>query len=133
MVPLYFVKIALVAEIFAYVVVAQDGKQTSAAPLSDFLNTVRAPKIGYAPGVHQAVTNTGAQPNPANVFPGLGSPNGNRQTVLPERPFQAFEGIAQAGQSALVGLAQAGGQLFNAALQPFQQLAQEAEGNQNLD
>ena len=120
MMPSYFVKVVLSAAVCAQVVLAQDGKQASAGPISDFLNSVGAPKVGYAPGVHQAVANRGAQPNPANLFPGLGGLGGGNG----QGPLQAFHGLAQAGQGALTGFAQAGGQLFNAALQPFQQLAQ---------
>ncbi|XP_022670884.1 uncharacterized protein LOC111264363 [Varroa jacobsoni] len=112
-------KFGVIIVICCCTVLAQEKK--SEGLTSDFLNSAKVPKIGYAPGIHQAVANTGAQPNPANIFPALNGLVGNGQS----EPLGTFSGLAQAGQKALIGLAEVGGRLFSAALQPFQQLAQD--------
>lgn len=46
-----FAGILFACGIVVLAVTAQEtGKQASAGPISDFLNTIRAPKVGYAPG-----------------------------------------------------------------------------------
>ncbi|XP_003745098.1 uncharacterized protein LOC100905831 [Galendromus occidentalis] len=116
-------KILLVAAICG-LASAQQAPQATAGPFIDALSSVGLPKIGYAPGVHQAVANTGATPNLMNLIPNFGTGQSGQPTQFLQAPLQAFSGLAQAGTQAFQGFAQTGGQLLNSALAPFQQLAQ---------
>jgi len=101
---------------------SQDGENSQQAvpqgPITRLLSGIHTPRLGYAPGVHQAIANTGAQPNPFNLFPGLTQQGGGASGQNPlAAPVQAFQNLAH-------GLAQTTGQLFNAALAPLAQIAQ---------
>jgi len=89
-------------------------------PLTSLLSTITTPKIGYAPGVHQAVSNTGSKPNLLNLLPGQDGGQQSGQSPLLV-PFQAAQNLAH-------GFAQASGQLFNAAVTPFATFAQGVPG-----